>query len=302
MGPLLFNIYVNDLMFLFESSDVSICNYADDNTLYTSGCTFDEIREALERSFDVVSGWFSENGLQLNASKCKFICLGRNARRDPFELNLRSTKIKEFDSVKLLGVILDNMLSFDEHVSMLCKKANAKISALRRIAGFFSLKQQNILTNSFVFSNFSYCPLVWGFSNRRNLHMIDRIRERAFRLFNQGSSESTIHDRFCCILLQEVFKTFHGMNPSYMSDVFTPNSHSYSLRSFSSLRREAVHSSRHGLKAVSCIAAQLWSTLPERLKAESTLDAFKLGLSRISKLDCRCRLCAMYVPHVGFIT
>ena len=302
LGPLLFNIYINDLMFLFEESDVSICNYADDNTIYTAGKDFSEVKRNLEHSYGIISAWFCDNGLQLNASKCKFICLGRKVRREPFMLNLGSSQIEEADSVKLLGIILDNMLSFDEHVSMLCKKANSKISALGRIASFFSESQHKVLMNSFIFSNFSYCPLVWGFSNRKNLHMIDRIRERAFRIFSMESSESTIHDRFCCILLQEFFKTLHGLNPTYMNDVFALQNHTYSLRSFSSLRREKVYSSRHGLKSLPHIAAQLWSRLPESVKAECSLQSFKSELSRLPSLHCDCRLCATYIPQLGFIS
>ena len=220
---------------------------------------------------------------------------------DRLEFTLGSIKIKESDSVKLLGVILDKMLSFDEHVSMLCKKANAKISALLRIARFFSQQQHSVLIESFVFSNFCYCPLVWGFSSRKNLHMIDRTCERAFRIFSSEPPEDTIHDRFCRILLQEVFKTVHGLNPSYMNDVFPFQSHSYKLRSFSSLRCDKIHSSRHGLKSIPCIAAQLWSTVPESIKTESTLHGFKSELGRVSNLDCHCRLCATYIPHVGYI-
>ena len=302
LGPLLFNIYINDLMFLFEASDVSICNYADDNTIYAAGDNFSEVKTSLERAFIVVSNWFSENGLQLNASKCKFLCLGRNSCDDPLELVLGSTRVKESDSVKLLGIILDKMLSFEEHVSMLCKKANAKISALRRIASFFSQEQKKVLANSFIFSNFSYCPLIWGFSSRKNLNMIDRIREKAFCLFSSDSPESTIHDRFCCILLQEVFKTLNGLNPTYMNDVFNFQNRSYHLRSFSSLIRESNHTSKFGLKSISNIAAQLWSTVPASLKAEATLNGFKLGLTGPDKFSCSCRLCARYIPHVGFIT
>ena len=131
--------------------------------------------------------------------------------------------------------------------------------------------------------------------------MIDRIREKAFRIFSIESSESTIHDRFCCILLQEVFKTLHELNPTYMNDVFALQNRSYSLRSFSSLKHEKPQSSRYGLKSLSYIATQLWSSIPVTVKTETSLQGFKSELSQLPKLDCSCRLCAPYIPHVGFI-
>ncbi|XP_057290869.1 uncharacterized protein LOC130613559 [Hydractinia symbiolongicarpus] len=139
LGPLLFNININDLMFILnDRADVKICNYADDNTLYTYGKQFEEIKLCLESAFSTVSTWFFNNGLQLNSEK--------------------------------------------QHVLPLCKKANAKINALKRISPYMSNYKRNVIANSFIYSIFNYWLLIWGFSTFRNFKQKVKVRSRTKNL------------------------------------------------------------------------------------------------------------------------
>ena len=60
---------------------------------------------------------------------------------------------------KLLGVHVDKTLSFDEHVSNLCKKAGRKLSVLARLSSYMTLTQRRVLMKSFIEAQFGYCPL-----------------------------------------------------------------------------------------------------------------------------------------------
>ena len=103
LGPLLFNIFLNDL-FLFVSN-ASLSNYADDNTLYTFGDNLKKNKDNLRSSFDTVHQWFYENYMVLNAGKCHFMCLGNNAENETFLLhNILMENSKE---QKILGVRID---------------------------------------------------------------------------------------------------------------------------------------------------------------------------------------------------
>ena len=74
LRPLLFNIFINDIFLLVESSN--ICNYADDNTLFAFGKTFDEVTRKLQNDFLILDEWFFNNFLVLNSDKCHFMTLG----------------------------------------------------------------------------------------------------------------------------------------------------------------------------------------------------------------------------------
>ena len=71
LGPLLFNVYLNDLLFL--TLDTDVCNFADNNTLYACDISFKNLIEKLESSASAVINWFENNYMKLNNSKC--ICM-----------------------------------------------------------------------------------------------------------------------------------------------------------------------------------------------------------------------------------
>ena len=62
-------------------------------------------------------------------------------------------------SVKLLGVHIDDKLNFNEHINKICKSAGNQLNALIRLKSFLGLKEKEVVVNSFIYSNFNYCPL-----------------------------------------------------------------------------------------------------------------------------------------------
>ena len=140
LGPLLFNIFVNDLFLFVSSSNLS--NYADDNTLYTSGYDLKEVKEVLLNDLNKVTEWFFENYMVLNAGKCHFMCLGKNKENETF--TFKDTIITNRKEEKILDIIINNRLVFSSHIRELCKKASQKISTLSRIS-----KQLMILKKPF---------------------------------------------------------------------------------------------------------------------------------------------------------
>ena len=118
-GPLLFNIFLNDLLLFVENSDLS--NYADDNTLYSSGNDLEKVKQTLSEDFEIVTKWFYENDMVFNSGKCHFICLGQNTMNETFVYD--NIEMKNCEEEKILGVIIDNKLRFKRYVKNLCEKA-----------------------------------------------------------------------------------------------------------------------------------------------------------------------------------
>ena len=110
--PLLFSIFVNDLFLSVSSSNLS--NYADDNTLYISGYNLKEVKEVLLNDLNKVTEWFFENYMVLNSGKCPFMYLGKNIENETF--TLKDTIMNNSKEEKILGVIIDNRLTFSSHI------------------------------------------------------------------------------------------------------------------------------------------------------------------------------------------
>ena len=63
----------------------------------------------------------------------------------------------------ILGITIDNKLTFDSHIKSMCRKAGQKLSALSRISPYLETDKKELLFKSMVKSQFNYCPLVWMF-------------------------------------------------------------------------------------------------------------------------------------------
>ena len=74
LGPLLFNIYINDLF--YEITQSSICNFADDTTPHVSGCVLNDVLNLLEQESTILIEWFRDNFMTLNQGKCHLLVSG----------------------------------------------------------------------------------------------------------------------------------------------------------------------------------------------------------------------------------
>ena len=138
LGPLLFNIFINDLFLFVEHSD--ICNYADDNSLTVADKNIDNIITKLESDIKILNIWFIDNGMLLNGDKCQFMLIGssRNLRDHTENITIDGNTIIEGKMGKLLGITFDNQLTMNEHIKHICKQASNKLYALARISHFLS--------------------------------------------------------------------------------------------------------------------------------------------------------------------
>ncbi len=171
LGPLLFNAFVNDI-FLFVDSQV--CNCADDTTIFACHPEQNIILNQLEADMTVLSKWFCDNCMKLNDDKCHLIMFGN--KTDDVSLNDGSdVEITESEKEKLLGVTFDKKLNFRTHINEVCKKAAQKLHALARLSNYMHFEQLKLLMNSFIKSQFSYCPIIWMFHDRTLNAKINKI-------------------------------------------------------------------------------------------------------------------------------
>ena len=109
-------------------------------------------------SLNLIS-WFEDNFMKANPDKFQAICAGKKCHDHIKSFRIGDTDISCEDNVSLLGVNIDFMLKFDDHVSDICKKASKQLAVLKRLGRFLTKQGKLVIYNSFIASNFSYCPV-----------------------------------------------------------------------------------------------------------------------------------------------
>ena len=123
---------------MFYDNDVcDIASYADDNTPHASSSNLDTLINKLEESTNNLFQWFRNNHMKANADKCHLLVTGNYE----VSANINEFEIESSKNEKLLGISIDTTLSFEHHVTSLCKKASQKLHALARIAHYMDFKK-----------------------------------------------------------------------------------------------------------------------------------------------------------------
>ena len=167
LGPLLFNLFMNDIFYFIKES--KLANYADDTTTYTSKDGIFPMLHALKSETSIVLDWFKINEMKSNSDKCHMI-VAENEHRPSYVSNSyiylenENELLQNERIVKLLGIWIDDKMTFEKHVTTLLKKGNQKLHALMRVSKYMDEGKLRTLLKTFIESQFNYCPLLWMFS------------------------------------------------------------------------------------------------------------------------------------------
>ena len=306
LGPLLFNIFLNDIFFFVEKSFIT--NYADDNTPYAIESNLDNLLETLEKETHILLHWFKNNETLLNADKCHLLIINSQGNI----INIGNEEIESSTSVKLLGITIDNKLNFNEHVTTICKKTSQKLHALARIAKYLDTDKLKIIMKTFIESQFNYCPLLWMFHSRILNNKINKLHERALRIVYKNQNLSfqelltldksfSIHDRNLQKLATEMFKIKSKTAPILMQELFPYYDNIYNLRKDKCWEVGNVRTVGFGTETLLFRGLKTWELLPDIIKNSISLPNFKNKIRNWIPDGCTCRLCKEYVHNVGFI-
>ena len=153
---------------------MDIANCADGNTPYATANDIDSLIVSLEEPSMSSFTWFYNNLMKSNADKCHLLV----SSNEKVTIKIGSHEIANTKREKLLGVHLDSGLSFDYHISEICKKASRKVRVLTKVTSCMSLSKKRSLMNAFFNAQFNYDPLIWMCYSRENNNKINRLHER----------------------------------------------------------------------------------------------------------------------------
>ena len=302
LGPLLFNIFINDIFCFITKCD--LFNYADDNTLSKSAGTVELVIEALKTDANNAIKWFEDNNMKANPEKFQIMLLKPMHCQTalPLNVDINDMSLEIQNNVKLLGITIDDKLKFDIQVNNMCSRASRQLNVMYRFQKIFKETEKRIIYNTFIVSNFNYCPIVWTFCGIVQMRKMEKIQERALRyVFDDASSEylellkradsDMLHLKRIKTIACEVFKTLNDHNPIFMKEMFTEKQDMYGLRDNHKLVLKRFKKMKYGRNSFSYYGAHIWNLLPPNFKECVSVSCFKKLLSTWEGPSCTCSMC-----------
>ena len=172
LGPLLFLIYINDLSLL--SKFLSPIMFADDSNLFYSHNNIKTLIKNANDELEKISQWFKTNKLSLNEGKTKFVLFHKPCDKDNLPLQLPNLKInnneiKRSSSIKFLGVLADENLTWIDHITLVKNKLSKNLGLLHKAKNYLNKKSMVSLYYSFIHSYLNYGNITWCSTSMRKL-------------------------------------------------------------------------------------------------------------------------------------
>ena len=182
MGPLLFNILVNDLNAATKKFDLTM--YADDTTLVSTLETFGntnrptEIENNISNEISKITTWLHSKKLKLNASKSKFMIFFKHPKIIP-KLNIlaNGNPIDEVQEFNFLGTTIDQNITWTPHIRQISIKISRVIGVLRTLKRIFPQHILRLIYNSLIHPHLIYGLNLWGFKHKRITMLQKKISE-----------------------------------------------------------------------------------------------------------------------------
>ena len=284
----LFNLYINSLNSITLHSKLTL--YCDDISLVTSAATPLILKRLLEEDLSRIAIWLKFHSLFPNASKTKYLLFHNKMRHENFyerALNIRFNGciIERVEHTRLLGLEIDETLSFSYHIYQLQKKIVAFMFALKRIRQLISDKTALVLYHSYIHSRLSYMNAIWEPIPKYLMDSLEIIQRKALRIVlckdrdvdhSELYSEKILPVSAQCRLSSAIltFKMINNTAKINFPMQYMNQRHEYATRNANDIIIPHTHT-QLGANNFFIRAFRNFNTIPLAIKRFSSLNIFK---------------------------
>ena len=256
LGPLLFLLYINDLIYSQCSCATMKCTsncldiasfilFADDTNLFVNGSNVAEATKKINKILSKLKLYLEANFLHINVSKSKFMHFKtpRQTTRneDDIDIKFGNTPLQRVESIKFLGVIIEEKLTWSKHTQHVICKVRSSIGSLYEMRKVIPKKLKAVVYNSIINSQLSYGISVWGaYSNIDRLKPLFILQKKALRnlfsirrvsRFIRGHTKLifrdynilTVYNIYNYMTLLSIDKLFKLQEPKYLCEILQLN-------------------------------------------------------------------------------
>lgn len=295
LGPLLFLCYVNDMKI---SVSCQLLLYADDSILVVSHKDANVIANTLGKELESCNNWMIDNKLSLHLGKTEAMIIGskRKIKKvNNFTIICNGEVIKGVESVKYLGVHLDQCASGELQCQSVNQKINARLKFLYRQANCFNQNIKKTLCSALIQPHFDYTCSSWysGVSSKSKKQL--QIYQNKITRFILGLDPRThigqaerekvnllsVENRVKQLKLNHVFNIFNNRGPTYLTENFHRVVNNQSVRTRHSEFNFCVTGAQGAAAHTFYYTAiKEWNSLPSNIQCINSKNQFKTAVRK----------------------
>ena len=292
LGPQLFKIYIRSLYKYVEPTKYTIEGFADDHQLIKQFLISLQVKALGVNIQDLllhIGEWMNEYFLCLNQSKTKILVIAPPSLQPEIIIRgifLENTCIRFVDSAKNLGIVLDNVLSFDVQVNKIVKSCYLTIKNITLIKNFLSESQMKQLVCARIFSLLDYCNSLYYGINTSLISKLQRVQNNAAKLiYKNRIPRSQMNDKFLNLhwlkikyrIIFKILLIVHNcLKQTAPKEIISLLELGDSNRTLHLKQTRTL--TKYGDRAFSHMGPKLWNMLPMKIRAVEDTESFKKNL------------------------
>ena len=298
LGPVLFLIYINDLPNC--SSALTFRIFADDTNVFASAGDLKTLEKIVNSELKKVKIWCDVNRLSINFSKTNFMIIKSPKKKDDqVNINIESADgtinvLQRKQKIKYVGVLPDETISFNHHISYICRRIARNNGIMSKLRHYLTLLQMKQIYYSLTYPYISYAILAWGSAYKTHIDKIQTKQNHSARLiffattYGEHTESAlpllnlldvlTVHNVYRFHLLKFTYLWHKGLLPTLFSNYFqyASNVHNYNTR-YASKQNLYVKKVRTntGKQTIGYAACIVWDKIPLNVKEPSVYQFSK---------------------------
>ena len=184
LGPLLFLIYVNDM--INSSSIFDFTQFADDTTLTVSGPDLNLLTQIIETELEKVLDWLVANKLIINLTKTHTMLFSNKRGERKLSIKARNNELEQKSECKFLGLIVDEEINWKAHIHFISNKISKTAALLRLLKYTFPKHILKTLYMSLIQPYYNYCNIIWGAADKSTIEPLLILQKKSIRIINRA--------------------------------------------------------------------------------------------------------------------
>jgi hypothetical protein len=295
LGPLLFLIYINDLVHEIKFSNIRL--FADDTCLFISNQSKKYVNDKLNEDLYRFELWSNRWLIKFSAEKTESLRINNKMTNEKIEpLFLNGHPIKEVYKHKHLGITISYNLKWDEHINDVVNSCSKRLNMLRSLKFKLNKKTLEIIYFAFIRPKMDYGCVLFAGSSKSNLDKLDKIEIECIRIITGATrlshrnkmlneiSWQLLADRRAYFVLCQLYQIVYNIAPIYLLNIYREiqdygETHNYQLRNKGCVKKPFSRSIIY-TQSFFPYSISLWNRLDTETKSASSLRSFKCLVNR----------------------